>query len=150
MNYDECEHGEHRPECAECKHTYVVTDDMRDRDARWLRAVRRLWRQRDTLSALVKQDCADLVQSQNAYEDEHRRATLLQERVTWLESQRQWVDVREVVPRDDQHVLAYWAHDKYMADIGWPFGGEPFGADNPEHPTHWQPLPGPPEEPCDD
>jgi len=67
------------------------------RDARWMAVVRRLWRQRDTLSALVKQDCADLVQSQNAYEDEHRRATRLQERVTWLENN--WTPPEE--PCDD-------------------------------------------------
>ena len=107
MNYDECEHGEHRPECAECKHTYVVTDDMRDRDARWMRVVRRLWRQRDEARAGIEErrgevdhagSVLSLVRTErdalraqcvlhaNAYEDEHRRATRLQERVSWLEN----------------------------------------------------------------
>ena len=80
------------------------------RDARWMAVVRRLWRQRDD----TRRDCdslrnyidsgasdgelcielvADLKQAnglceqhRNAYEDEHRRATRLQERVSWLEN----------------------------------------------------------------
>ena len=97
-----------------------------ERDARWMAVVRRLWRQRDNLVNALRQleataergDCMgcaktaddlrymydqrDALRTQcetqaNAYEDEHRRATLLQERVTWLENN--WTPPEE--PCDD-------------------------------------------------
>ena len=128
---------------------------LRDRDARWMAVVRRLWRQRDTLSALVKQDCADLVQSQNAYEDEHRRATRLQERVSWLESQRQWVDVRERLPEPEKWVLGLYG-DRWEAVVHWDGEwitqeGGGCGCCGQDHwegmsPTHWVSLPEAPKE----
>ena len=166
--------------------------DKRSRDARWLRVVRRLWRQRDNLVNALRQleataergDCMgcaktaddlrymydqrDALRTQcethaNAYEDEHRRATRLQERVSWLESQRQWVDVRERLPEVGTCALLWWVSDGYGTscavatltnDCGeyvvWESERGHWYADDDGAPTHWQPLPEPPEEPCDD
>ena len=115
------------------------------RDARWMRVVRRLWRQRTSLHS-----CLNEMYYQAELEAKRANEAEAEE---WLESQRQWVDVRERLPDEFEMVfvadarshtgpaLASYEHDELTDAPWWDAGGlEDFT------PTHWQPLPDPPKE----
>lgn len=55
----------------------------------------------------------------------------------------EWIDVRDRLPEERVHVLAYSMYRKAYAE-DWQVGGEWFGHSS-WNPTHWMPLPEPPK-----
>ena len=77
----------------------------------------------------------------------NRELLILQQRIAELEAERRWIPVSERLPEDGEFVLAWDDEIIEVLEYKNTFGGASFLniADTTVYPTHWMPLPEPPE-----